>query len=338
MATAGANRVLTEAPKRQRPRWLLAAQLVGTLALVGWIVWQIDFQPLAAQFARLRWGTVGLLFGIGVVDRLLTAWKWHVLLVAKNIRLRLGEVFRIQMIASFFGSFLPTAVGMDAVRIYLVARATRRTLDSVSASTVDRLVTVVGTFLIAGAAILVTAFRQPDASASWPILLAMLLLAGGVFVVAQARWMARLQPIARRVLGHHVAALCGRFYWNLNEFRTRRGALAACCAITAGSFVVRIVFVQVAAAALAIDVSFGVLLLSLPLTWVALMLPVSIGGLGLQETAYLIALPPVGIAPASAVAISLLDQVTMRAVSLLGAVFWLIGRRSVVQEYQDVPA
>jgi hypothetical protein len=101
---------------------------------------------------------------------------------------------------------------------------------------------------------------------------------------------------------------------------------------------VRIVFVQVAAAALAIDVSFGALLLSLPLTWIALMLPISVGGLGLQETAYLVALTRVGVAPASAVAISLLDQMTMRAVSLSGAVFWLIGRRSGVQEPQEVPA
>jgi uncharacterized protein (TIRG00374 family) len=330
--------MLTDAPARQRPGWLLPAQVVCTLALVGWIVWQIDFQPLAAQFARIRWGTVILLFGIGIVDRLLTAWKWHVLLVAKDIRLRLGEVFRLQMIATFFGSFLPTGVGMDAVRIYLVARATRRTLDSVSASTVDRVLTVVGTFLIAGAAMLVTAVRQPGDTALWPMVLAIFLLAAGSFVVAQARWMARLQPIARRILGDRVAALCARFYWNLNEFRARPGALVASGAITIASFVVRIVFVQVAAAALAIDVSFGALLLSLPLTWIALMLPISVGGLGLQETAYLVALTRVGVAPASAVAISLLDQMTMRAVSLSGAVFWLIGRRSGVQEPQEVPA
>jgi uncharacterized protein (TIRG00374 family) len=338
MALVRAGSAFADIPKPRRRAWLLMVQVVCTLALVGWIVRQVDFQPLAAQFARIRWATVALLFGLGVVDRLLTAWKWHVLLVAKNIRLRLGEAFRMQMIATFFGSFLPTAVGMDAVRIYLVARATRRTLDSVSASTVDRLLTVVGTFLIAGAAILVTAVREPDGTRSWPIALVMFLIAVGALVAAQARWMARLKPIARRVLGHRMAALCSKFYWNLNEFRSRRDAVAACCAITAGSFVVRIVCVKVAAAALAIDVSFGALLLSLPLTWVALMLPFSIGGLGLQETAYLIALGSVDIAPASAVAISLLDQMTMRAVSLLGAVFWLIGRRSDVQASLEVPA
>ena len=157
-------------------------------------------------------------------------------------------------------------------------------------------------------------------------------------MVAQSRWMARFKPIVLRVLGPRLAGLCSRTYWNLHEFRSRRGAVAACCGITAASFIVRIAFVQVAAAALGIDVSFGALLLRLPLTWVALMLPFSLGGLGLQETAYLIALTSIGIEPAAAVAISLLDQATVRAVSVLGAAFWLMSRRPVVQEYQDVPA
>ena len=105
--------------------------------------------------------------------------------------------------------------------------------------------------------------------------------------------------------------------------------MVASAAVTAASLMVRVVFVYVAAAALAVHVSFSTLLLSLPFTWLALMLPISIGGLGLQETAYLVALTSVGVDPMSAVAISLLDQVIMRVVSLLGAVFWLIDSHSV---------
>jgi uncharacterized membrane protein YbhN (UPF0104 family) len=323
-------------PRFGRHTWLLIAQIGCTVVLIAWIVGQIDFQPLVGHFASIRWNAVVLLAGIGLLDRFLTAWKWHVLLLAKNIPLRTSEAFRVQMIASFFGSVLPTAVGMDAVRIYLVSRSTRRTLDVVSASTVDRLLTVGGTFLIAGATIVVSALQRPDRPIVSPVVLPLLLLAGGLLAVGRAQWMARLKPAAQRVLGHRLTALGTSLYWNLHEFRGRRGALAACCAITGGSFAVRILFVQVAAAALAVDIPFADLLLGLPLTWVALMLPLSIGGLGLQETAYIVALG--SLAPASAVAISLLDQMTMRGVSLLGAAFWLIGPRSDVHDVRNAPA
>jgi len=330
-ALSDVNATFARAPKSRHRNWLLTSQIVCTILLAVWVMRRIDLQPLVGYLASLHWNAVVLLAGIGLLDRFLSAWKWHVLLVAKNTRLRLGEVFRIQMIASFFAGFLPTVIGLDAVRIYLAARATGRTLDSVAASTADRLLTIVGTFLIAGVVILVSPL-QPDDTTSGLLLLVAFLLVSGLMVVAQARWMARFKPIVLRVLGPRLAGFCSRIYWNLHEFRSRRGAVAACCGITAASFIVRITFVQVAAAALGIDVSFGALLLRLPLTWVALMLPFSLGGLGLQETAYLIALTSIGIEPAAAVAISLLDQVTVRAVSVLGAAFWMMNRRSAVHD------
>jgi uncharacterized protein (TIRG00374 family) len=331
----GTNSALALVLKSQHRNWLLMLQIVCSILLFVWIMGRIDLQPLVSYLASLRWSAVALLAGIGLLDRFLSAWKWHVLLVAKGIRLRLSEVFQIQMTASFFAGFLPTVVGLDAVRIYIAARTTGRTLESAAASTADRLLTIVGTFLIAGVAVLVSPLPTEDTT-SGILLLVTFLLASGLLVVAQARWMARLKPMVLCVLGRRLAERCARIYWNLQEFHSRRGAVAACCGITAASFIVRVMFVQVAAAALGIDVSFEALLLRLPLTWVALMLPFSFGGLGLQETAYLFALTSVGVEPAAAVAVSLLDQITVRAVSLLGAVFWLMSRRAVAHDLPHV--
>jgi glycosyltransferase 2 family protein len=322
---ARARSVVAPAPASRR-RGLLALQIVGTLVLVIWVLQQIDFAPLLTRLATMRWGVVGLLIGIGLLDRFVTAWKWHVLLVATNLRLSLVEAFRIQMIATFFGSFLPTAVGMDAVRIYLVSKATGRTIDSVSASTVDRLLTVLGTFVVAGAAMVVAALGQGGDTPYWLILLPMLFIATALLMTAGAHWTGSVRSISVRLFGDRVTAFAAKIYRSLHEFRRRPGAVAACCALTVGSFAVRVLFVQVAAVALRVDVALAALALSLPVTWVALMLPISIGGLGLQEGAYLVALSSVGVEPVSAVAIALLDQIVMRVVSLLGALFWFTKR------------
>ena len=312
---------------RSGPRgWLLIAQIVGTVVLAVWIVRQIDFQPLVAQFARLRWSMIALLLAIGVVDRFLAAWKWHILLAAKNMRLSRGAVFRIQMIATFLGNFLPTAVGVDAVRIYLVARVTRRTLDSVSASTVDRLLTLFATVALAAIVLAVPVVNGTGVARGWPTLLPVLIFPATLLAATQTKWMMWLRPIARRVLGDRLTALSSELYTSLFEFHGNRAAVAASSGVTFASFVIRILFVKAVAAALSIDVSVGALWLSLPLTWVALMLPVSLGGLGLQESSYLLALSRVGVAAESAVAISLLDQLIMRIVSLLGAAFWIVAR------------
>src|SRR5262245_19139118 len=246
-------------PNSRRRNWLLTLQVVCTVLLVVWVMQRIDLQPLLGYLARLRWSVVVLLAGIALLDRFLSAWKWHVLLAAKKMPLRLGEVFRIQMIASFFCCFLPTVVGLDAVRMYLAAKATGRTLDSVAASSADRLLTILGTFLIAGIVVLISPLQPGDTTAV-VLLLVTFPIGLGLLVVAQARWIAQLKPFVLRVLGSHVTGFCSRIYWSLYEFDSRRGAVAACCGITAASFIARITFVQVAAAALGIDVSFGALL------------------------------------------------------------------------------
>jgi uncharacterized membrane protein YbhN (UPF0104 family) len=193
-------------------------------------------------------------------------------------------------------------------------------------STVDRLLTVLSTFVVAGAAMGVASLGQGGDTPYWLILLPMLIIATALLMTAGAHWMHPVKSISVRLLGDRVTALAAKIYRSLHEFRRRPGAVAACCALTVGSFAVRVLFVQVAAVALGVEVALAALALSLPVTWVALMLPISIGGLGLQEGAYLVALSSVGVDPVAAVAIALLDQIVMRVVSLLGAMFWFMKR------------
>ena len=79
--------------------------------------------------------------------------------------------------------------------------------------------------------------------------------------------------------------------------------------------------------AMALNIHADPLLLALvlPLVWVTLMLPVSIGGLGLQEGAYFAFLRGIGIGGPGAVAISILEHVIVRVASLPGLFFYLRG-------------
>src|SRR4029453_8822989 len=122
------------------------------------------------------------------------------------------------------------------------------------------------------------------------ILLPLLAVSAVLLVILDARCVSKLRPLVRLVLGGRVTAVLEKLYWSLYDFRNHPGAVLRSCGVTAASFMVRIFFVKVTAAALSIEVSFVALLITLPLTWVALMLPVSVGGLGLQETAYLFVL------------------------------------------------
>jgi uncharacterized protein (TIRG00374 family) len=325
--TTSFSGVAVNAPERsRRHRWLVAAQVSCTSGLLAWLLWQIDLGALRSSFATIRWSVVVILLGIGLLERFLTTWKYHLLLVATNIRLGLMGVFRIQMIATFFGSFLPTAVGHEAVRIYLLSKATSRTADAISVSTVDRLLSVLASLAAATVAAAVTLVIIPG-PAPWSILVGVPVLIGALAVLAQKRLVRRFRPLVASVLGERAALFGTQLYQSFHAFSARPGAVAASCGVMVLSIGIRVLFVQVAAAALNVHVSLGALSLALPLTWVATMMPISIGALGLQEAAYVVALGSVGVPAEAAVAISLLEQLLTRLISLLGALFWLEERR-----------
>ena len=57
-------------------------------------------------------------------------------------------------------------------------------------------------------------------------------------------------------------------------------------------------------------------------------LPISLAGWGVREGAMVAALTFVGVETSEALALSILFGLTLLVVSLLGAIFWLIKRRS----------
>ncbi len=73
--------------------------------------------------------------------------------------------------------------------------------------------------------------------------------------------------------------------------------------------------------AFGVDVGFADLLLVIPILWIIVMLPITIGGIGLQDAGYVAVMALIGVTPAIAVSMSIIEHVVTRAVSLPGALF-----------------
>ena len=63
------------------------------------------------------------------------------------------------------------------------------------------------------------------------------------------------------------------------------------------------------------------MLLVIPVLWVVVMLPFTIGGLGIQDAGYVVLMALIGVAAPVAVGMSLLEHVISRLVCLPGVFF-----------------
>jgi glycosyltransferase 2 family protein len=298
----------------------------GTLLLIGLVLALIDVGELAAILGGARPGLVLAVIGVALLERVISTHRWWLLLRAKGMTVRFRSLFSLHMAASFAGSFLPSTLGPDALRIAMIARRTGRPVDCIAASVVDRIMMVLGTMIAAAIAVMAAAMIAGAAHLSaghqWYVVGAAAAACAATLLAANRRAMRLVGRISREIFGRRIAELFARIYWGMYEYRGQYALLAQCAAITVVVLIVRVAYTWLAAMALGVDVSFAALLVVLPIAWVIVMLPISVGGLGLQEGAFVVLLGLAGVPAAAAVAVSLLEQITNRLATAPGLVFW----------------
>jgi len=298
-----------------------ALRIVISIALLTLVLAFADWRSVGAvlKTVELHWVAAG--FVLLLLDRVILNSKWQVLLAARVVLVGFWKLLRVQLAANFLGSFLPSTVGVDFVRVAALVRAGHSSASVIAATLVDRASMVLGTFIFASITVLVLSQVAIPAEMS-RIVLAITVI--GVLICATAlhpgirRWV-RLSLVTRlpekfRNAIHSVAdaLLAYRHDWR---------ALTWATLTTVVTLVLRILFAKCVALSCGVDVRFVDLLLVIPILWIIVMLPITIGNIGVQEAGYVAVMTLIGVGPAVAVSMSIIEHVVARAVSLPGALF-----------------
>ena len=298
-----------------------ALRILISLALLALVLYFADWHSVGAvlRTVELKWVLAG--FGLLLLDRVILNSKWQVLLAARGVVVGFWKLLRVQLAANFLGSFLPSTVGVDFVRVAALVRGGHSSAAVIGATLVDRASMVLGTFLFASVTILVLSQVAIPAEMSRIVLLLTVI---GVLICATAllpgvrRWvrLSLLPRLPEKVRGaiHSVADASLAFR---HEYR----ALFWAALTSVVTLVVRILFAKCVALACGVDVKFLDLLLVIPILWIIVMLPITIGNIGVQEAGYVAVMTLIGVGPAVAVSMSIIEHVVARAVSLPGALF-----------------
>jgi uncharacterized protein (TIRG00374 family) len=262
----------------------------------------------------LRWIGLGLL--LLLVQVFVLAMRWRLIVIRCGADLPLPQAFRYSMIATFFNQTLPSSVGGDAIRIWLVAkRANWRT--ATYSVLLDR---IVGT--VALATTVVACLPWTLALISNPVGHAALLLIGlgciGAGIVFVGLAWERLRILQRWSLTRHLAAAAAIA---LSVLRSPQAFVP----IFGLSFVIHL-FTALAAwcAARAVSADLPLIysiFLVLPVILIAVV-PISIAGWGVREGAMVAAFGYAGLPPSDGLLVSLLFGAGYLVVGALGGLVW----------------
>jgi glycosyltransferase 2 family protein len=296
-----------------------ALRILASLGLLGIVIAIADWRAVATVLkgARLEW--VGVALALAVADRLILTYRWQVLLAAQGVLVAFGRLFKVQLAANFIGSFLPTSVGVDVVRAATLCRSGSPTPLVVAATLVDRASLILATLLFGSAMILALAqSRLPLKLEETVLALTVVVMVLGFLILVPSirRWMYSL--FMPRSPGRFAQALAEIARASL-MYRRAGPTLGWVGLITLVMFVGRVLFAKSLALACGVDVPFSELLMILPILWIILMLPITVGGLGLQDAGYMALMALIGVSAPIAVSMSLIEHVLTRLVSFPGA-------------------
>jgi uncharacterized protein (TIRG00374 family) len=305
--------------------FLIAAKLAVTGVLVWYLLREVDLQKSGQHLAGFEagWGVLALL--VVALLFLVAALRWHIYARALNISLGIGVAFRLYLIGLFFGQILPAGVGGDAVRVWLLTRRGVAVGPGVSSVVLERLTGLLG-ILILIAVLLPLTFTYVDES--WERLAIILLLAiaaAGITAVVGLSFVPRLITKWR-----HVAVI-SKLADVASEAR-RAGLMPkpalSVLALSLFMHLLAVLAVYILAQGLSMEITPLACLALVPVVLLLSTLPISVAGWGVRENVMVAALAFAGAESSEALALSILFGLALLALSLVGAVIWLVPGRA----------
>lgn len=278
-----------------------------------------------------------LLYGVIVQS---SVWRWLILLRAQGIRVSFWTAHKLTFIGMFFNNVVPGPTGGDVVKAVYVARGARRRTPAVVTVLVDRILGIVALALIA-LSVLVTRLDEPAyREMSWFVfgLLGLLVLAGSVFFSRRIRALLRLDAVLDRLPG---AGLLRKVNDAVFQWRHHKMTLVWALLLSFANQMGIQVMMWIFAAGLHMttrtggDVPIADFMVVLPVAFIGSALPVLPGSWGLRETLFAVCFHFVGVDRNPAVALSVMNGMVGVAWSLLGGVYFLVGRAA--GEFEKAP-
>ena len=302
-------------------------QLLLSLALLSWLIWRVGLDEVIGTLADINWSWYLPAFLLFVLNIIIRAYRWYLLLHALNDRPTFAHLAYLYFVGFFANNFIPSGFGGDVVKIVNLRQAYGRGAEALSSVVMERITGLMGSALIALAAVAWNGINHTTTlELPLPLWLSITIVSLAIPMgFALMRWADPLVffekrlPVIRRLPK----------YDKLQQLAetVRRYPLPILLQSLAISlpFTISLVFIQFSIArALSVELPLSVFFLFVPIIAIVNLLPFTFNGLGVREGAYQFLFVPIGVPSASAIAMSLAFYFLRFCAGLIGGLFYAL--------------
>ncbi|MGB9005242.1 MAG: lysylphosphatidylglycerol synthase transmembrane domain-containing protein [Candidatus Aminicenantales bacterium] len=309
---------------KKRLIWLIVKIAVSFSLLIYILTSKVSLRDIGRSLAGLNLAWVALAFSLHIIGLLISAYRWQILARAQGDEVPLLYLAKSYLVGTFFNNFLPTRFGGDVVRIWDGSKYSQSVLKSSAIVVVERTTGLVVLFLFA---LLASLFRL-DMARRIPIIWVSLLVGlGGLLLAAFF-----LSPSAGRLISRFPSrGFLARLKSKVLSFRevilAYRHRWVPFCQALAWALLLQInviLYYYLIGLAFGLRVAFLDYFIFIPIVLLVQTIPITIGGLGLRESAYITVFRYYGVAARTAVSFSLVADIAVGLlVGFIGGIIYV---------------
>jgi uncharacterized protein (TIRG00374 family) len=302
----------------------VVVKTIVSLGILVLVFTHIDLNQMwtQVQYLSLPFVMFALVYYTGC--QWLSCLRWQIILRPMGKVVPILSLLKNYFAGMFVSIFLPGSVGGDLYRIYRVTRKTQDLEIGIASVFLERFT---GLMAIFGLALLgLPAMMEVDGS--WDIVLLFLVcvgvISGGVFLIGSPKLLILAEPWLEKLHLSSLAARIAKIQIILRKFIKYRQTLALAIGISLLIQLAIIYYQYLLAQQLKIPISYMSLLIFTPISIVVTLLPISLGGLGIQEGLWAYLFSRVGVHAEQGVLLSLTFTILGWILSLPGGAILLL--------------
>lgn len=268
----------------------------------------VDFHTLSTVLLSLRVSYVLPALLITLLSRVLVTYRWSLLLRVQDCQISISTLFKTLLVSHSLGAFIPSSLSSDVVKIFALWKHTGRTMGPISATTFDRFA---GVFALTNIAFVSCLLRYRSFTGSYIPFMSGILFGVCILlmtVLLSRNWSDTRQCWRLEFLKHREwTSKLLNLVCSILSFSAHRHVLLKVVGLSFVVQILRIMLVFFLALTLGIKIPLIHLSMLVAIMLLLLMLPVSVGGIGVREAAYIYFFAPFGVSVEAAVGLSMLS-------------------------------
>gem|GEM_PF-6425366 len=287
-------------------KWGIVFKIVGSLLFLLFFFYVLDFEKLKTAFSTIDYSYIFPILLVILVRVLVMGWRFY-LLVGIRQHVRLVPIVKQYMIAAMFNMVFPSVIGGDGIRVFLLAEENLPKKEGLLFILLERILGLLCLLILSA----FFSFFLSDMT----LYLRVGVLVGAFFSLIGI-YVFFFSPIS---ISFQKIPVIKKLDPLLQSLRTHKKTMIQVFFYSFLFQICSVLLSYLSALAFGIHLSFIPFLVFVPLVWVVLMLPLSIGGIGIREAAFVYFFAQVGLDTESAFIVSVGTYLAFWLNAILGA-------------------